>query len=277
MTKPNVFLSGAKRILRPIERRFKLRHRFNVLATRAASPIREMEAFRGIGRGRRCFVMGNGPSLKKIDPTPLRQEITFGTNAIYLARDWLGFLPTYHVTEDTLVIEDRGAEISAMTGPIKFYDKRWSNFIPPNGAVVHPRIVYDYSDYAGFPLFSQDAAKCLWTGGTVSYLCLQLAYYMEFDPVILIGFDHSYQKPAHVSADGHVWTSQGDDPNHIDPNYFGKGYRWHDPRVDRMETAYRRARSEFEQAGRKVFNSTVGGHLEVFERKSYDTFVGGSW
>jgi len=231
-----------------------------------------MSAFRGIGRGKRCFIMGNGPSLKKIDPTPLREEVTFGTNGIYLVRDWLGFLPTYHVTEDSLVIEDRGREISALEGTIKFYDKRWQRQIPPSGQVIHPRIIYDYSEYAGFPLFSSDAARCLWTGGTVSYLCLQLAYFMEFDPVILIGFDHSYVRPAHVTAGGgagNIWTSHGDDPNHIHPGYFGKGYRWHDPRVDRMELAYLRAAESFFRAGRRVQNATVGGQLEVFERVDY--------
>ena len=37
-------------------------------------------------------------------------------------------------------------------------------------------------------------------------------------------------------------VSTSDDPNHFDPEYFGKGYRWHDPMVERMEVAYNRAK-----------------------------------
>ena len=35
-----------------------------------------------------------------------------------------------------------------------------------------------------------------------------------------------------------------DDPNHFHPDYFGKGFRWHDPQVNKMIEAYQRPRSE---------------------------------
>jgi len=247
-----------------------------VKSTLYDSEVLGLRVLRGVGQGKRCFIMGNGPSLKAIDPGPLAGEVTFGSNAIYLVKDWLGFLPTYHVTEDILVIEDRGKEISQLVGPKKFYSKRFVEKVPPNGDVVHPNIIYDYSEYRDFPAFSRNAAKRMWCGGTVSYLCLQLAYYMEYDPVILVGFDHHYVKPSHITADGVVWTSHGDDPNHIHPEYFGKGRRWHDPRVDRMERAYMRARYEFERVGRKVVNATVGGRLEVFPRVDYFKIIPGA-
>lgn len=34
-------------------------------------------------KGKRCFVVGNGPSLKKMDLTPLKNEFTFCVNMIY--------------------------------------------------------------------------------------------------------------------------------------------------------------------------------------------------
>ncbi|MCK4829996.1 hypothetical protein KA005_80495 [bacterium] len=111
--------------------------------------------------------------------------------------------------------------------------------------------------------------EMVWVGGTVSYICLQLAYYMGFSDVYLIGFDHNYTKPDNVITDGTEWTSQGDDPNHFHPGYFGKGKRWHDPRVDRMEMAYKKAQIYFAADGRKICNATVGGCLEVFDRVDY--------
>ncbi len=258
-----------KALLAKIDKNYRFRHAILALGARVLPERQDVRRFKGIGRGQRCFIMGNGPSLKRIDPLRLKREVTFGTNGIYLVEDWLGFLPTYHVTEDRLVIEDRGAEISALRGTTKFYDRRWMRHIPPSDSDVMPRVIYDYSEYPDFPLFSRNAARCLWVGGTVTYLCLQLAYYMEYDPVILVGFDHSYVRPAHVEAAGAVWTSHGDDPNHIHPDYFGKGKRWHDPRVDRMSRAFIRAKNEFESAGRRVVNATSGGQLEIFPRADF--------
>jgi len=60
-----------------------------------------------------------------------------------------------------------------------------------------------------------------------------------------------------------------DDPNHFHPDYFGKGYRWHDPQVDKMIEAYSEAKRVTEGAGLTIYNATVGGKLEVFPRREY--------
>ncbi len=247
-------------------------HRYFRWRAKHLRPVPGIEALRGSGRGRRCVIMGGGPSLKAVDPELLRDEVTFGVNGIYLIDDWLGFLPTFYVVEDALVVEDRAEEIAALEGTTKIYGDVYKKRIREHGEVHHANVLYDYSQYRDFPNFSHDAAHCLWVGGTVSYLCLQLAYYMEFDPVILVGFDHNYAEPADVSKgeNPNEWTSHSDDPNHFHPDYFGKGKRWHAPRTDRMQLAYERAEEEFRRAGRRVINATEGGKLEVFERVPFD-------
>jgi hypothetical protein len=92
---------------------------------------------------------------------------------------------------------------------------------------------------------------------------------MGFATVYLVGFDHSYTIPTDAQVDGTGILSRSSDPNHFHPDYFGSGYRWHDPMVERMEMAFRRAREVYEGSGRRVFNATIGGHLEVFERVDY--------
>jgi hypothetical protein len=235
--------------------------------------VPELRALRGIGAGKRCVIMGGGPSLKSIDPELLKDEVTFGVNGIFLIQDWLGFLPTYYVVEDALVVDDRGHEISALEGPTKIYGSVYKDLIPRHGDVIEANVLYDYAPYPEFPYFSQDAARCMWVGGTVSYLCLQLAYYMEFQTVVLVGFDHNYSVPDDVNKSEtkpNEWMSRSDDPNHFHPDYFGKGKRWHAPRTDRMQLCYEKAEEEFRKAGRRVINATEGGKLEVFERVPFD-------
>lgn len=228
--------------------------------------------FKDIHRGSRCFIMGGGPSLKKIDPRLLKDEITFGVNGIFLIYDWLGFQPTYYVVEDVLVYEDRAADIvERVVDSECFFPIQFS--CPGFDRVNHHyfRALYEFSKAAGFPRFSDDPSKLMWIGGTVTFICMQLAYYMGFERVYLVGMDHNYVRPSHVTAEGNTWTSNGEDPNHFHPDYFGKGYRWHDPRVDRMEQAYHCARRAFEADGRHILNATAGGALEVFERVAFES------
>jgi hypothetical protein len=261
-----------RRLRRTAITRLRGAHAYWRHEARSAPELHSLRPLRGAGRGRRCVIMGGGPSLRSCDPDLLKKEITFGVNGIFLIEDWLGFLPTYYVVEDALVVEDRAEEIGRLEGPIKIYSHMYRERIPQHGDLRLANILYDYTSYEGFPNFSHDAARCMWVGGTVSYLCLQLAYYMEFDPVVLVGFDHSYAKPADVttSENPNEWTSHSDDPNHFHPEYFGKGKRWHAPHTERMELAYIRAEEEFRKAGRRVINATEGGKLEVFERVPFD-------
>lgn len=258
----------------PLPRRVEWtwRHRLGALGIGGGSGTDALRELRDAHRGQRCFIMGNGPSLNRCDLTLLRDEFTFGVNSIFLNRDTMGFSPTYYVVEDPLVLEDRHGQINAYRGPRrKFFGNYARRFIKPADDVTFLNLRLRYDEYRGFPWFSRNAVRQVWAGGTVSYVCLQLAWHMGFSEVYLVGFDHHYEIPADAKVSGNQILSTSADPNHFHPDYFGKGYRWHNPRVDRMEDAYRRARQVFEGAGRRVCNATVGGALEVFPRVDYAT------
>lgn len=222
-------------------------------------------------RGQRAFIMGNGPSLTRLDLSHLKTEYTFGVNSIFYLFDEIGFKPSFYVVEDTLVAEDRAEEINRLEGMVKIFGTYLDYCIEDRDDILWANVLFDYSDYANFPHFSRDASQCIWVGGTVSYMCMQLAYMMGFDPVYLIGFDHSYDIPEDADLEGTILTSNSQDPNHFHPDYFGKGKRWHLPQVERMELSYRKARRVFEQTGRRIFNATAGGELEVFDRVEYSS------
>jgi len=54
-------------------------------------------------KGKRCFVIGNGPSLKNTDLSKLSGEYTFGMNRIYLMFPELGFPTSFLVCVNDLV------------------------------------------------------------------------------------------------------------------------------------------------------------------------------
>jgi hypothetical protein len=92
---------------------------------------------------------------------------------------------------------------------------------------------------------------------------MQLAYYMGFTDVVLIGVDHRFA----VSGPAHkVVESAGPDESHFDPNYFGKGFRWQLPDLETSEIAYSLARTTFEKDGRRIVDATAGGALTIFPK-----------
>ena len=100
---------------------------------------------------------------------------------------------------------------------------------------------------------------------------LQLAYHLGFSEVYMIGMDFSYSIPDDAEVDGNHITHMSDDPNHFHPDYFGKGKVWKDPKLDRVLASYQQAKLVYEAAGRRIFNSTAGGKLELFERVPYES------
>ncbi len=223
--------------------------------------IRKLAALKDSHKGERCFVVGNGPSLKSMDLSKLQGEFTFGFNRIFLAAAELGFTPSCIVSINDLVIEQSVAELQALRMP-KFFAWRARKWLKLD-ADTH----FIYTSYTG-PGFSKDVTGRVWEGATVTNVALQLAYHMGFTKVILIGVDHNF---ASQGTPNTTVTSTGADPNHFSGAYFGKGFRWQLPDLETSERGYRNARQAFEADGRQVVDATVGGKLTIFPKVDYNT------
>ena len=224
--------------------------------------IHRLQAFKDIHKGKRAFIIGNGPSLKQTDLTKLRNEFTFGLNRIYLLFPELGFTTTYFVSINNLVVEQCADEIAALSIPkfIAWHSHRHFKNVPD-------QLMFLYTTYTG-PKFARDMTRRVWEGATVTNVALQLAFYMGFEKVILIGVDHNFTSKGEANK---TVVSTGDDPNHFSANYFGKGFRWQLPDLDTSEIGYQKARDAYRKAGREVFDATVGGKLTIFPKVDYNS------
>jgi hypothetical protein len=211
-------------------------------------------------RGQRCFILGNGPSLARTDLEPLKREITFALNRGYLLREERGFASTYLVSINDLVLSQCAADIAALDLP-RFLGWRARRCFAPD-----ERIHFLDTRQTGANGFSRDIARQVFEGYTVTYVALQVAYYMGFDEVILIGVDHRFSTQGRPNR---TVVSRGADPDHFSPAYFGQGFAWQLPDLARSERAYRRANEAFVAAGRTVRDATIGGHLAVFPKAEY--------
>ena len=223
--------------------------------------IRQLAALKDSQRGQRCFIIGNGPSLARIDISRLKNEYTFGMNRVYLAFPEWGFPTSYFLSINSLVIEQCAEDISGLPLP-KFLSWRSHHLMQPSDDTI-----FLHSTYTG-PTFARDARGRMWEGATVTYVALQLAFHLGFETVILIGVDHDFTSQGQPST---TVTSQGDDPDHFDSNYFGKGFRWQLPDLETSERAYLLASQAYKSAGRQVLDATVDGKLTIFPKVEYDS------
>lgn len=220
--------------------------------------LNRLRGYKDLHKGERCFILGNGPSLSRMDLTRLRGEITFGLNRIYLLFETLGFATTYLAVVNKYVIAQFAGELLSQPCP-KFMSWYSREDLGRSGEILYLRP-------GTRERFSRNPLTGIWEGATVTFVAMQLAYYMGFTTIVLIGVDHSFKTngPAH-----RLVTSEGEDENHFHPGYFGKGTKWQLPDLATSERAYRLAREAFESDGRTILDATEGGKLNIFNKISY--------
>ena len=227
----------------------------------------------GAFKGKRVFIVGNGPSLNKHDLSLLKDEYSIAVNGIFYKTKSEGYKPTFYVVEDRHVMQDNLKEIDDYDVDYKFFPVDYKKLIKNKKNTKFFRMDKGYyhstSPYFSIPRFSCDANDKLYCGQSVTMINLQLAAYLGFSEVYLIGMDHSYVIPTDATVTGEEILSNSEDPNHFHPEYFGKGKKWHDPHIDRVERTYSYIKIVYESKGIVLKNATVGGSLEVFERVDY--------
>jgi hypothetical protein len=227
--------------------------------------IARLARLRGAHAGQRAFLIGNGPSLRSMDLSRLRGEFTFGLNRIYLMFPSLGFETSCLVSVNDLVIEQSVREMQALS-TARFFSWHSRRFIPPTVS-TSDLPTFLYTTYES-PRFASDVRGRVWEGATVTYVALQLAFHMGFQQVILIGVDHNFAARGEANR---TVVSEGRDPDHFSPDYFGRGFRWQLPDLETSELAYKMARQAYLHAGREVLDATVGGRLTVFPKVDYNS------
>lgn len=251
----------ASRLARALARRLRaIPHQlaWSLAANGHAELKARVQALKDLHRGERCFILGNGPSLAVTDLEPLRTEFTFGLNRVFVDFSRMGFMTTYLVCIDELVARQSAVELASLPMP-KFLNWKIRNGLAPGDDVIWLRESFRRH-------FSVDLLKGLWGGATVTNAALQVAYYMGFQQVVLIGVDHSYTQKG---TPHEPVVSSGNDPDHFHPDYYPNGFRWHRPDIRTAEAAYRMAQQAFEHDGREIVDATVGGKLPVFRKADY--------
>ena len=212
--------------------------------------------------GEKAVILCNGPSLNTVRFDKLKGTFVIGLNKINLLFDKTDFRPSIIVAVNKHVIEQNRSFYTSTSIPL-FLSHRSKKEIPS-----HPHIAFLFMQQGW--TFSEDAADFLDEGSTVTFAALQLAYYMGFRQVALVGADHTF---AQKGRPNDLVIADGPDENHFHPDYFGKGVPWQLADLEGSEIAYRAARAAMERSNGTIYNATEGGKLEIFKRLPLDRFL----
>lgn len=242
--------------------------------------VDRMLALRNKFAGERVFVMGNGPSLNKTPLELLENDFVFAVNRISLLFERISWRPTFFTAFDVRVVPDNRDEFAGLDVPYKFFSARYKKLF---GEAENHYWYHTKGFYEGFaPAFEPTAIYSgFGGGGTISVMAIELAYFLGFREIYLIGTDVSYTVPETAKQSGpdvfgdgvklELESTKDDDSNHFDPRYFGAGKKWHNPNVREMKIGFGRAAAYLEERGALLRNATVGGELNQVERVDFES------
>lgn len=215
--------------------------------------------------GKRCFIVGSGPSLTVDMLEAIKDEDSFGSNRIYKMFDKTSWRPDYYVIQDKYD-STKGVYEKLEVKHLFISDFYWKEHGMKNPHAICYHINRALKQTSDLP-FSEDCSEYVQAASTVTYSMIQLACYMGYKEIYLIGMDHTY---ANVTNDNGVIIQRNNVKNHAfedeKPNEVVAN-------ISYMEDAYRAARRYCEDHGIRIYNATIGGALEIFERTDFRKII----
>lgn len=228
--------------------------------------MRDMYKLKNRHKGDRCFIVCTGPSLQISDLEKIKGEYTIGVNSIIRAYEKTDWRPSYYCLVDVYAFGEY-----LKTKPVPgdrlcineaFLHYRTKLLNPVGNELYVPISFKNHTDEymaKNKMKFSKDPAVCIYDCFTVTNMAIQMAVYMGFKEIYLIGADCNYN-PNQM----HFIETEGIDDKQRNAKYLPDA-------VSASVKGYEHARKFAEKHKVKVYNATRGGMLEVFERVDFDT------
>ncbi len=247
--------------------------------------ISKWKKLKGKYKGKRCFLIANGPSLNQTPLYLLKDEYTIMFNRAGLIIERLNYIPSFYMIADGLVGRNIKDEIA-------YYIDHCKNVFVPD---INKGELVKFTEFVPFKdnvLYMYETPKkfshtlpYMNVGGTVIVSAFQVLMYLGFDEVIVVGNDMNYVvvKDAVVLTDEkkgafqNIRSTKDDDPNHFDPRYFGKGKEYHQPTsaiVNKIFSSLDRVASEYEKHGVKIVNAGYNSSVKSFPKMDFYEALG---
>lgn len=213
---------------------------------------------------KRCFIVGTGPSLTKKDLLLLKNEKTFCLNSGVKLIDDNIWIPDYYVIQDKESFKLLEKEIISKNEkyfhgnvfigssiPLKNYS-HFKHYEYPLNILDHKR--YHKKGFGKFK-YSGDIYREIDDFYTVAISAVQIAIYMGFKEIYLVGCDCNYKLDKKYSVE------------------YGRKDPYIEVLGDRFIYSYHQLNNFISSVDVEIYNATRGGMLEVFPRKNIEDVV----
>lgn len=229
------------------------------------------KSIKGTKMGERCFIIGNGPSLTIEDLDLLKGEFNFGFNRIYDIYEKTSWRPTYYMVVDKSFIQSlcNVPAIDLGSNKVFIYDKKLSEHWKSKNDVQEifchgerPIVREKYYQKT----ISENVEDYFTASQSVTCSAFELAFYMGFSEIYLLGIDHEYQ--IEITMNGKKIINKN-------INSYFKECKGNDSNksiscIEAMTKCFETCKEYADSHNIKVYNCTRGGKLEVFERKNLE-------
>ena len=229
--------------------------------------LNKLAVFKDKYKGKRCFVIGTGPSLTAADLDVISGEYTFASNSIFRYFDKTAFRPDFYAVCDRTYYMANQENCDAVKA-------NKQKFFPMDFALKYgfkADCCYFLRRYYGsrHPKFRDNPYRAFEEGSTVTYHLLQLAVMMGFTEIYLLGIDFNYSM--YKDNKGNIIR----DDKVKDYAFNDKATNYTVPNLEACYYAYCSAEEYCKKHNYKVriYNATRGGKLEVFQRVNFDDLI----
>lgn len=225
--------------------------------------------YKDVHKGKRCFIVGNGPSIKKVDLKKLRNEYTFVVNHFFQHKDTKIMKPDYYCIIDREHFKDtsnskkffRALENKINKQTTFFFPIQYSAYVKRNQLLKKHAIHYlmlngNFSEKLNFNVQIEKSLPGLIN---VVLACILVASYMGFSEIYLLGVDHDWLKERTFGRGGRFYE------RHYFENDEKNSYEYASYCQSELFKSYRLLKEKLKNT--KIINCTDNSYLDVFEFK----------
>ena len=213
-------------------------------------------------KGERCFIWGSGPSLRKTDLGLLKDKINFASNSLasyehveyfdyYNVYDWLAWCD---FRKDALKLDAQiflgGRAAQKYFSQKKWHDKRARYKIIP---IKRKGGFEDFKENEYIEI--NDLTEGAYHDASVTGFCMQIAFYMGFKKIYLVGCDCDYSEGR--------WNTTSHN------RFFGNQI----VNTVSLKKSLRKLKKIFEKDNREIVDCTVGGKLDMFRKEKLENII----
>jgi hypothetical protein len=235
-------------------------------------------------KNKRIFIFGNGPSLNKMDLELFKNEYTFCTNKFCLIYDKISWRPTFYHFNDPIIVDDLYNLLEGNLDKLEssiFIDSKFLIKFPYSlKYFVTNEIINPFNTSRSKYPFQENIENGIHGAGSVIGNTIQIASYLGFSEIYLVGCDCNYVIPENITSYGdkikgskynnrYIVSDKDNDPNHFISSYFGKNKYWHDPNKERMIEGHGQCYHGIKKQGKKIYNAGINSKCGVYEEVNY--------